>query len=138
MENLFEKIPKVGEQILRQLDNQSLVRSKDVNGSWYKFINSEKVLWLRIIQRCVGSGNDFLEAWKKVLTKSPVDFLIQLSIAVLQLHVEDPEIQFSPIHVAICNGSLEFYNQVHARLHCVSSADYQLKVETFKLSTVGI
>ena len=57
MENIFEKIPKVGEQILRQLDNQSLVRCKDVNGSWYKFIDSEKVLWFRIIQRCAILGS---------------------------------------------------------------------------------
>ena len=65
MESIFLKIPDLGEKILKELDNQSLVQSKEVQRSWYNFINGEKVLWIRIIQNCISD-----DIYRKVANSS--------------------------------------------------------------------
>ena len=88
MENIFSKIPDLGEKIFKELDNQSLVKCKEVQRSWYNFINEEKVLWFRIIQNYIRKDNEFLQAWRKVLTKAPVDFVTQVALATEQFYAE--------------------------------------------------
>ena len=115
MENILTKIPTVGDKILKELDNKSLVKFKKVKKSWYKFVKKEKVQWIRIIQNCIGHRNKFSTAWAKVLTRIPIDFLKQISISTLQYQKECPKSPMSPIHVAISNGSLELYKHVIAK-----------------------
>jgi hypothetical protein len=86
MESVFLKIPDLGEKIFKELDNQSLVECKEVQRSWYNFINEERVLWFRIIQNYISDDNAFLQAWRKVLTKSPVDFVTQVALATQQFN----------------------------------------------------
>ena len=88
MESVFLKIPDLGEKIFKELDNQSLVECKEVQRSWYNFINEEKVLWFRLIQNYISDDNEFLAAWRKVLTKAPVEFVIQVALATQQLNAE--------------------------------------------------
>ena len=88
MERIFLKIPDLAEKIFKELDNQSLVKCKEVQRSWYNFINEEKVLWFRIIQNYIRKDNEFLQAWRKVLTKTPVDFVKQVALATEQFYAE--------------------------------------------------
>ena len=88
MERIFLKIPDLAEKIFKELDNQSLVKCKEIQRSWYNFINEEKVLWFRIIQNCIGNDNEFLQAWRKVLTRAPVDFVTQVALATEQFYAE--------------------------------------------------
>ena len=62
MESIFSKIPDLGEKIIKELDKQSLAKCKEVQRSWYDFINEEKVLWFRMIQNYIGDNNEFLAA----------------------------------------------------------------------------
>ena len=102
MESIFSKIPDIGDKIIRELDNQSLVKCKEVQRSWYNFINEEKVLWFRMIQNYIGDDNEFLTAWRKVLKRAPIDFVIRLAIATqkvnatYQVHFQDSPILYSP------------------------------------------
>ena len=107
MESVFVKIPALGDKIIRELDNQSLVKCKEVKRSWYNFINAEKILWFRKIQNCIGDNNKFSKAWKKLLTKAPFDFVMQVAIASQQAKYQ--LYQFSPIHMAAAEGSLDLY-----------------------------
>ena len=88
MERIFLKIPDLAEKIFKELDNQSLVKCKEVQRSWYNFINEEKVLWFRIIQNYIRKDNEFLQAWRKVLTKAPVDFVTQVALATQQFYAD--------------------------------------------------
>ena len=81
MESIFSKIPDLGEKIFKEIDNQSLVKCKEVQRSWYNFIKEEKVLWFRMIQNYLGDQNDFIMAWTEVLKKVPVVFVMHLAIA---------------------------------------------------------
>ena len=113
MESIFSKIPDLGEKIFKELDNQSLVQCKEVQRSWYNFINEEKALWFRIIQNYIGDDNEFLAAWRKVLTKAPVDFVTQVALATKHFYAK-PQIHslISPIHVAASDSDVEFYKQM--------------------------
>ena len=113
MERIFLKIPDLAEKIFKELDNQSLVKCKEVQRSWYNFINEEKVLWFRIIQNYIRNDNKFLHAWRKVLTKVPVDFVTQVALATQRFDAE-PQIHslLSPIHVAANDSDVDFYKQM--------------------------
>ena len=86
MESIFSKIPDLGEKIFKELDNQSLVKCKEVQRSWYNFINEEKFQWLRMIQNYIGDNNEFKTAWRKVLKKAPVDFVTYVAISTQQYY----------------------------------------------------
>ena len=109
MVSVFAKVPVLGGKIIRELDNSSLVKCKEVKRSWYNFINAEKILWFRKIQNCIGDNNKFSKAWKKLLTKAPFDFVIQVAIASQQARATFQLYQFSPIHMAAAEGSLDLY-----------------------------
>ena len=58
MDNLFAKIPLLGNKILRELNNQTLVKFREVKKSWQLFINEEKILWVRIKNFKLGPSSD--------------------------------------------------------------------------------
>ena len=117
MESIFLKIPDLGEKILKELDNQSLVQSKEVQRSWNNFINEEKVLWIRIIQKCISDVDTYSNAWRKVLKKAPVEFVTHLALATQKYHAKyEMPVQYSPISVAASYGSLDFYKQTLVKL----------------------
>ena len=62
---MLSKIPDLGDKIFRELDNQSLVKCKEVQSLWYNFINEEKVLWFRMIQNYIGDVHEFSTVWSK-------------------------------------------------------------------------
>ena len=95
MDNLLAKIPLLGDKILRELDNQSLVKFREAKKSWQSFIDQEKIIWLRIIQKCIGNGDKFSTEWTTVLTKAPQAFLMHLSISAQKYHRKYQENQFS-------------------------------------------
>ena len=124
MDSVFAKIPDLGDKIISELDNQSLVRCKEVQRSWYNFINEEKNHWLRMIQKRIGDVNKYPTAWKKVLLKAPVDFVAQIAIATQQPHTKNEILsQFSPVHVAISGGNLDLYQQMIVKLADMKQTD---------------
>ena len=134
MESIFEKIPDLGDKIIKELDNQTLVKCKEVQRSWNKFINKEKILWFRMIQKYIGVKNEFSIAWRKVLTKVPADFVSQVAITTQQFHAlwtiramqQMMMLQIpgaSPIHVAASDGSVDLYKQIAAKLGDMNQTD---------------
>ena len=117
MESIFLKIPDLGEKIFKEIDNQSLVKCKEVQRSWYNFINEEKVLWFRMIQNYIGDDNEFLTAWRKVLWKVPVAFVTQIAIVTQKVNaIHQIQSDDSPIHVAASDGSVDLYKQIMVKL----------------------
>ena len=118
MESIISKIPDLGDKIFMELDNESLVKCKEVQRAWYNFINEEKGLWFKMIQNYIGDVNGFSTAWRKVLRRVPVEFTMQIAIATQQFYAEyEIHSQTSPIHVGVSEyGSLELYKEMMAQL----------------------
>ena len=50
MKDLFLRFPHLMEQILQKLDNESLVKSREVAGIWQEFIDHKTYPWIRIVR----------------------------------------------------------------------------------------
>ena len=123
MESIFAKIPDLGEKIFKELDNQSLVKCKEVQRSWYNFVIEEKVLFFRMIQNYIGDDNEFLTAWRKVLRKAPVDDVSQIAFATQLLPAKYIKNGLSPIHMAANDGNLDLYQQIMLKLAGMNKTD---------------
>ena len=47
MEKNFERFPHLTKLIFSQLNNESLVKSKEVDKTWKNYINDQKLPWIR-------------------------------------------------------------------------------------------
>ena len=109
MEGIFTKIPVLGDQIMRELDNHSLVKCKKVQRSWYSFIYAEKIH--------IGDDNECVTAWRKILRKASVDFVTHVALATQQYHEKYiVHSGISPIHVAATNGNVDLFHQMMVKL----------------------
>ena len=69
MEIILQRFPGLGKKVISQLDDKSLVVSKKVNKTWRNFIDQEKTIWIRCIQKYV-KNIDELQDWKKSVSKT--------------------------------------------------------------------
>ena len=82
MEDLCRRFPLINRNILDYVDNKSLQNFKSASRQTYKLLDQERFYWIRIIKRYNENFKKFREMWKKVITKTPVEFTKQLAIAV--------------------------------------------------------
>ena len=72
MENCIQRFPFVGEMILNNLDDQSLVRSKEISRKVSEFIKNERFYWIRIIKTYNVDS-------RQVIKKAPIKDLKKLA-----------------------------------------------------------
>ena len=53
MEEVFQRFPHIGEKIMDQLDNADLANCRMTNPFWRSCIDSQKVLWMRVIYQWI-------------------------------------------------------------------------------------
>ena len=73
MENCIRRFPVVGALILNNLDDQTLVKNKEVSREISDFIKDERFYWNRIIQKYNDNG-------RKVIKNVPIKDLKDLAI----------------------------------------------------------
>ena len=73
MENCIRRFPVVGAMILNNLDNQTLVRSKEISREISEFIKNERFYWMRIIQK-------YNDDWRQIIKKTSIKDLKHLAI----------------------------------------------------------
>ena len=123
-EDLCLRFPSVAESIFDELDNQSLVKCKEVSGVWRIFLQAPKFLIMRKIQKMVETRRKFRKVWKLVGQKISTNEILQLEVATAEFYgndrnfsVSDPEFEsvsdidsetncITPIHVAAGTGHL--------------------------------
>ena len=121
MEEFCGRFPVLNKEILNQLDNQSLVNFKKSSVPMSKVMDQERCFWIRII----GKNNEYLESfselWKKMIHKTPVEFVKDLALAVslyfkIYLHLfiwkDTRFLNPTPHHIAAELGLLKLYKQI--------------------------
>ena len=63
MENFLLRFPGVAEEIFKQLDNQTLTKCKEVDRTWRNFLDQNKLMWTRMIQKYQKNHVQFKENW---------------------------------------------------------------------------
>ena len=95
--------------IFGQLDNQNLAKYKEVSVTRCSFINSEKIWWVRIIQKY--TDEDIIEDpnfWRKVIKRTPFVIVHDLGIASSQFYKRyQSGKHWSPLHIAVHSGHLQ-------------------------------
>ena len=125
MEELFQRFPDLAEDIHTQFDNQSLAKCKIVSRSWNNFLNNQKLLSIRKIQKHAGHCDQFLVEWKKVLAKTSTAFIKELAEMVKEFITESfkdvTEKEFmkyplSPLHVISAFDNLQMFQNVFQKM----------------------
>ena len=79
MEELGSRFPLISQIILNNVDDNSLANFRKVSRENSNFLDNERFYWIRNIKKYSSNLEEFQESWKKVINKTPVDFLKNLA-----------------------------------------------------------
>ena len=54
VEEIFWRFPHLGKNVLEELDNESLVKCREVNKWWQDFVDGQRISYVRNITKCFG------------------------------------------------------------------------------------
>ena len=74
--------PLISQIVLNNVDDKSLTNFRKTSRENSNFLENERFYWIRRIKRYFSNFEEFQESWKKVIKKTPVDFLKDLAIDV--------------------------------------------------------
>ena len=105
MKEFLERFPGLGRKIFNQLDNQDLIKCKEVSRYQCKFLEDDRLVWTRVIKKYNANHVEFKDAWKLVVDKVPVEIVKEIAIATKQFYTVWPQRvkdqhQHSPHHIA--------------------------------------
>ena len=115
MEEIVLRFPVIAQQIFEQLDNQDLIKFREVDKSFCSSIDQNRLIWTRMIKKYIKDNNKFRKSWKLVMEKVPVKYLEDLALTTQKLGPEKEftivglGYQYAPQHVVAACGSLSLY-----------------------------
>ena len=110
IDTLLLRFPSIAQDIFKELDNKSLIKCRKLSVPVQNFIDNEKFIWIRRMQKYNGNMEEFFEQWKRAIKNSPVDNVKELSKAAFQFFEGDALIgkrQYAPLHITASKGLLE-------------------------------
>ena len=133
METVFERFPTLGKDILDSLSNEGLVQCRKTSPIWKNFIDEEKTIWIRMIEKHVGKVNLHPD-WKKSLSKISTDTARELASAVClfytskQCEHEDisqrSQEKWSPLHIVAECGNLHLFKIIFEKMDDKNPKNY--------------
>ena len=82
---ICKRFPQVSRRILKNLDHQSLARSKKVSRAIFEALENERFYWIRIIKTYIRKFEGEKESWNEVILKVPLNIVKPLGLAVIQI-----------------------------------------------------
>ena len=106
--------------ILRELDNKTLATFRYLSSLCFDYLDSEKFLWLRMIQiKASDNIKITYQEWKKALKNTPVEYVKELSVCTQQFFNYTPpgfvlrsRYQWYPLQIIGDQGNFELYKYV--------------------------
>ena len=114
MEHLWLRIPHICEQINELLDDESLIKYKEVSRVICSIIENQKsgkFLTIRMIQCYVKNPEEYSTDWRIIFQKLPAERLSEFEILVKEFYKAFPsrfENNWSPMHISAERGRLDF------------------------------
>ena len=69
MEALYKRYPRLTEDILSYVDDQSLNNFKETSRKFLECLKNGKIIWIRLIEKYQIELKDFPKLWKPVVDK---------------------------------------------------------------------
>ena len=104
------RFPSIAKDIFKELDNKSLIKCRKLSVPVQNFIDNEKIIWIRRMQKYNEKMEEFFDQWKRAIRNSPVDNVKELSKAMFQFFEGDEldgKKQYTPLHITASKGLLE-------------------------------
>ena len=113
MENFWRRFPLASKKIFKNLDNQTLVISKEASKTIDEVLRNEKYYFIRIIKDHQRQFEGCEGSWKEVIKNCPIEMLRQLTVAMLEFFKSNNwREQVTPLHIAAKNGHLEIVKYI--------------------------
>ena len=91
MEEIVLRFPVIAKQIFEQLDNQDLIKFREVDKPFCSSIDQNRLIWNRMIKKYIKDDNKFRKSWKLVMEKVPVKILEDLAMTTKKFGTEYEE-----------------------------------------------
>ena len=88
MDNICTRFPHIILDIFKNLDSATLANCRLVNKNWRKSIDSDILIWNRIIKKYFGHSNQYQDTWKYLLEDATFNITKKLAIAVHQFFLK--------------------------------------------------
>ena len=82
MKTFLLRFPHLGQGIFEILDDENIVKCKEVSKSWSFFMDGERFFWKRIIKKLIKTYDDFQKSWNMALKNADVEMLKELGCVV--------------------------------------------------------
>ena len=123
MDIIIQRFPTLAVNILKNLDNQSLVKFKKANRDTFQFIIGERFYWIRILKEYNEHFETSKKSWKMAISKTPAEFIKKLAVAVMtffktmsktfmKIHFSPEKYQLTPLLIAAFDGEISFFKQI--------------------------
>ena len=110
MENCCKRFPHVGKMILNNLDDQSLVRSKEASRGTNNLLKNERFYFIRTIGRYNRRFEGYKESWNEVIKKTPINILEEIAYAVEKNFKIFPfDKNIAPLQIIVQLGKLAYH-----------------------------
>ena len=81
MEEIMLRFPHLIDSILKEVDNKSLSKCREVDRSLCDYIDHQKFFWIRRIQMYPECIEMFYNLWKETFKKTPLKIVCRLALA---------------------------------------------------------
>ena len=122
MEDLCYRFPHVVSMILKDLDNQSLIKSIEASRELDNFISDDRIYWTRVLAKHKNNFTQFKDSWRRGLHQVPTLKIKELAHAAhnfFEYRQSRLDKQWSPLHIAAHDGSLELYKYISKKCGCM-------------------
>ena len=82
IDDMILRFPTIVEAILKEVDNQSIAKCRNVSPLWCDFIDDQKLPWIRKIQKFRRKTEKFDLQWRKAFKYAPIKMVKEVSVAV--------------------------------------------------------
>ena len=135
--DIMLKFPNLAEEILKELENESVANCRKISKPWRSFIDNQKFLWIRKMSMYKRYMIKFKNQWNKVIRRTPVGNVKELSIAVQEFFDSQQNNQngtmteklfdlirkqTSPLHVAAQYGNFQLFTNIFEKKGCENPA----------------
>ena len=107
---MITRFPHVVTDIFKELDDKTMTTCRNVSRLCCDYIDSEKFLWVRMIQRYRKNLEISYPHWNKVLTNTTFEIVKEFSVVTQQFFKDDVsrnDFQWSPLQIVSEQGNLE-------------------------------
>ena len=79
MDELCQRFSLMVQKIMNHVDNETLINFKEAGRNNATFLEKERFYWIRIVQRYNCLYGELQEVWRKVVRKTPVEIIKELT-----------------------------------------------------------